>query len=61
MTPGTRTYHPDGTYGQQGGRTPYFVFGGMLITPDAAGRIEAKMRRLKLATFGTAEVEIKAR
>ena len=58
---GNKDYHPDGTYGQQGGRTPYFVFGGLLITPNAAGRIEAKMRRLKLATFGTAEVEIKAR
>jgi hypothetical protein len=58
---GNKDYHPDGTYNQQGGRTPYFVFGGMLITPDAAGRIEEKMHRLKIATFGTAEVEIKAR
>jgi hypothetical protein len=58
---GNKDYHPDGIYNQQGGRTPYFVFGGILITPDAAGRIEEKMRRLKVATFGTTEVEIKAR
>lgn len=58
---GNKDYHPDVVYKQQGGRTPYFVFGGMLVTTGAAGRIEEKMRRLKLATFGTEEVEIKAR
>lgn len=58
---GNKDYHPNGTYDPGGGRTPYFVFGGMLITPAAAGRVEKKMQYLKLATFGTAEVEIKAR
>jgi len=58
---GTKDYHPEGTYGQQGGRTPYFVFGGMLITSGGAGQIEEKMQRLKLATFGTEDVEIKVR
>lgn len=57
---GNKDYSPDGVYNPKGGRTPYFVFGGVLSTASEAGRIEQRMRALKLSTFGTANVEIKA-
>lgn len=57
---GNKDYSPDGRYGRSGGRTPYFVFGGVLLTPAEAGIIDYEMGGLKLETFGTKEVEIKA-
>lgn len=57
---GNKDYSPDGVYGTKGGRTPYFVFGGVLSTASEAGRIERRMRILKELIFGTANVEIKA-
>lgn len=57
---GNKDYSPDGVYGTKGGRTPYFVFGGVLSTASEAGRIERRMRSLKLLAFGTEKVEIKA-
>lgn len=57
---GNKDYSRDGVYRPSGGRTPYFVFGGLLVTPGAAGMIDVEMRALKVLTFGTPDVEIKA-
>lgn len=58
---GNKEYSPDGRYTRRGGgRTPYFVFGGLLVTPAEAGFINRSMRDLKLRTFGDDDVEIKA-
>lgn len=57
---GNKDYSKDGVYSATGGRTPYFVFGGLIVTPEEAGKINAWMRSLKVATFGVADVEIKA-
>lgn len=58
---GNKEYSPDGRYVRRGGgRTPYFVFGGLLVTPAEAGFINRSMRDLKLRTFGDDDVEIKA-
>ena len=58
---GNKDYSQDGRYTRRGGgRTPYFMFGGLLITPAEAGRIALTMRALKQETFGTETVEIKA-
>jgi len=58
---GNKEYSPDGQYRRRGGgRTPYFVFGGLLVTPAEAGYITRSMRDLKLRIFGDDDVEIKA-
>ncbi len=57
---GNKEYSDTGWYGHKGGRTPYFVFGGLLISPLDASLVDYSMRTLKLTTFGTSEVEVKA-
>jgi len=58
---GTKEYSPDGAYSiTGGGRTPFFVFGGILLTPSEAGTLGQKLRALKRMNFGTEDVEIKA-
>lgn len=57
---GNKDYAPDGRYNARGGRTPYFVFGGVLLSPSEAGALNLELRMLKIATFGTYEVEIKS-
>lgn len=57
---GTKEYADDGQYKITGGKTPYFVFGGVLLTPAEAGAVAKSMRNLKLNAFGTPDVEIKA-
>jgi hypothetical protein len=57
---GNKEYSIDGRYGSMGGRTPYFVFGGLLISPSDASLVDYAMRTLKRDTFGTEGVEIKA-
>jgi hypothetical protein len=57
---GTKEYSPTKTYSTKGGCTPYFAFGGLLLTPAEAGTASVKMRALKLACFGSEHVEIKA-
>ena len=58
---GTKEYTADATYKTTGGGvTPYFVFGGLLITPEVAGTITRYMRARKQRCFGRPDVEIKA-
>jgi hypothetical protein len=58
---GTKEYAPVGSYKTKGGGvTPYFVFGGLLITPATAGVITHRMQALKAECFGAPDVEIKA-
>lgn len=57
---GTKEYSEDRRYATTGGKTPYFVFGGLLLTPREAGAVARAMRGLKVSTFGTPNVEIKA-
>lgn len=57
---GTKEYAEDKRYSITGGKTPYFVFGGMLLTPGEASVVTKAMRNFKLDTFGTPDVEIKA-
>lgn len=57
---GTKEYSPDRRYSLDGGKTPYFVFGGTLLTQRQASIVDQKMCALKLRCFGSASVEIKA-
>lgn len=57
---GNKEYDPAATYAKGGGRTPYFVFGGLLLRPEVAGMLGAAVESLKVDAFGTSEVEIKA-
>ncbi len=58
---GTKEYSPTGSYSiTGGGLTPFFVFGGLLLTPSEAGVIGTKLRNLKRTCFGSEDVEIKA-
>lgn len=58
---GTKEYSPTGAYSTKGGGlTPYFVFGGLLLTPSEAGALWTKFRGLKSGCFGTEDVEVKA-
>lgn len=57
---GTKEYSPTGTYSTKGGVTPYFAFGGLLLTSGEAGAATKRLRAVKLAHFGTEQVEIKA-
>jgi hypothetical protein len=56
---GTKEYSEDRRYATTGGKTPYFVFGGLLLTPREAGAVAQTMRGLKLSTFGTPNVELR--
>jgi hypothetical protein len=56
---GNKEYEPSGNYAGSG-RTPYFVFGGLIVTPDEAGSVSARMESLKIEAFGQADVEVKA-
>jgi Protein of unknown function (DUF3800) len=55
---GTKEYSPTGHYGP--GNTRHFVFGGPLMTTSAASALVERIRELKSAAFGTADVEIKS-
>lgn len=57
---GTKEYAADRRYSTIGGKTPYFVFGGTLLSTGEASVVTQAMRGLKLNTFGTPDVEIKA-
>ncbi len=57
---GTKEYSEDGEYPESGGRTRYFVFAGLIITPAEAGRLSSLMKDLKEKCFGTTDVEVKA-
>jgi hypothetical protein len=57
---GTKEYSPDLSYPAAGGRTRFFVFAGILITPGAAGTAAAELLALKMSCFGRPDVEIKA-
>lgn len=56
---GNKEYAPDGKY-VGGGKTPLFVYGGLLMTPDEAGKISVAVGACKVGWFGTEDVEIKA-
>ena len=56
---GNKEYDPNRDYSTNG-RTPYFVFGGMIVRPEVAGQIDAAMDSLKLNAFRNSNVEIKA-
>ena len=58
---GTKEYTRFGTpYRRDGGPTPYFVFGGILLDDAGAGKMHYALRQLKLACFGVKDVEVKA-
>ncbi len=58
---GNKEYPPDRRYKlRDGGITPYFVFGGLLVKPAEAGFITRSVRDLKMRTFGDDDGEIKA-
>ncbi|NLV41133.1 MAG: DUF3800 domain-containing protein [Candidatus Hydrogenedentes bacterium] len=58
---GTKEYaYSPRAYSTKGGITPYFVFGGILVTPAQAGVLHHGLRRLKRDCFGRGDVEIKA-
>jgi hypothetical protein len=57
---GTKEYSPSGQYQKGGGITPYFVFGGLIVTPAVAGYLTRRMHELKANFFGSKDVEIKA-
>ncbi len=56
---GTREYAEDGQYSKTGGKSRYFVYGGVLIREQSLSTFISRLRELKRATFGTADVEIK--
>ncbi|MFL6202391.1 MAG: DUF3800 domain-containing protein [Thermoanaerobaculia bacterium] len=55
---GTKEYSPSGEYGA--GNTRYFLFGGPFLKVDEAKKLAARIRRLKLETFGTERIEVKS-
>ncbi len=55
---GTKESSPSGAYGA--GNTRYFVFGGPFLGIENARRLTAQIRRLKVETFRTENVEIKS-
>lgn len=58
---GTKEYAERPTqYSDKGGKSRYFVFGGLLATVQEARRLSDRIAGLKTATFGTKNVEIKA-
>jgi len=57
---GTKEDEPSGVYTGGGGKTPFFVFGGLLMPVHSARVASSGLKALKLATFGTTAVEIKA-
>jgi hypothetical protein len=58
---GTKEYATAGqAYGRDGGKSRYFVFGGMLIRTDLAGPFFRQIADLKQRVFGTSNVEIKS-
>ena len=57
---GTKEYSADGLYPAQKGKTPFFVFAGILVNQAEAGRLPDALRDLKRAHFGRPDVEIKA-
>ncbi len=58
---GTKEYTEGGqTYSDRGGKSRYFVFGGLLAEVAAGKALAAEIARLKKQTFGTEDVEIKA-
>lgn len=58
---GTKEYATRGeAYGRAGGKSRYFVFGGLLIDSDLAGPFFDRIAVLKQRVFGTTGVEIKS-
>jgi hypothetical protein len=57
---GTKEYSRDKKYPRSGGKTRFFAFAGLLLLDSRAGMPGKALRRLKMDTFGTASVEIKA-
>jgi hypothetical protein len=57
---GSKEYSDSKTYPANQGKTPYFVYGGVLLTPSEAGEAHLRLRQLKRGTFGTDSVEIKS-
>lgn len=57
---GTKEYAADRIYTLNGGKSPYFVFGGLLVTQATGQMLTGEMLRLKRECFGTHEVEIKS-
>lgn len=57
---GTKEYAKDWAYSKSGGKTLYFVFGGLLVRSNDVPSIEDSLNQLKTNTFGSPNVEIKA-
>lgn len=58
---GTKEYAAEGeAYGRAGGKSRYFVFGGVLLTDNEAGNLAGRIADYKRLFFGTDRVEIKS-
>lgn len=58
---GTKEYAERGeTYGRGGGKSRYFVFGGVLLPEPSAGILGEQIAETKRFFFGTENVEIKS-
>jgi Protein of unknown function (DUF3800) len=57
---GTKDYASHPKEYRRNGNTRYFVFGAILISNDEASRITNLIKKIKLSTFHTEDVEIKS-
>jgi hypothetical protein len=58
---GTKEYaSPGEEYGRHGGKSRYFVWGGLLMDESKGGAFADAIAEAKRRTFGTADVEIKS-
>ena len=59
---GTKEYadDPNEYDNSRSGKSRYFVFGGLLVTPLSASRLSNDIVHLKIGCFGTKDVEIKS-
>lgn len=57
---GNKEYSPDGKYPPERGKTPYFVFAGLLLGQGEVSTLPRDLRALKTRRFGTPDIEIKA-
>lgn len=57
---GTKEYAVKPEDYSRSGNSRYFVFGGVLITTAASGLLSERLKEIKLAAFGTDNVEVKS-
>jgi hypothetical protein len=56
---GNRDYSPDRDYNSSSGRTPVFVYAGVLARNEVAVQLASSLASLKVRRFGRADVELK--